>query len=282
MDIRGFYGSEAKASLAAMRVAAGSDEPDTGEILRCARLLRGSALLAGDEQVHQVASAFVAGLADESVTSQPDFRERLAATLEDLEALVFGGVGEPAVDGRARSARERWGGDPIHPPDTEEEDDSMGFVAREAGAIAETMDEAVTAFQSNPRDRAWLNTVRQRQRTLLGSVHVDDMPIVGESLRAVDDLTGLVLRLDAPVKAEWLDVYRAGRDVLRSANEALLRGEIPAPMPALSRLRTLHDELMSRYMARDDGQEGTRFSGEAGIALEETADADPTPGVMDE
>lgn len=273
MVLREFYASEAEESLAAMRAAAWTDAPDREELLKWARLLRGSSLLASDDRVHDVASALVAGLTDASVTSRPDFRERLTATLEDLEILVVSGGGGLPLDERARIARDRWGGVPRPAVNRDGEGAAMAFVAREAAAIADTMDDAVSEFQSDPTNRDWLATVLKRQRVLLGSVHVEDMPIVGESLRAVEDLTGLVISLDAPVKAEWLDVFRAGRDVLRAAHEALSQGEAPAPIPALSRLRTLHEELMSRYGEHDAGGDAGE---EAAILVEGDGDTGAT------
>jgi hypothetical protein len=62
----------------------------------------------------------------------------------------------------------------------------------------------------------------------------------------------LILRLGVPVKREWVDVFRCARDVLAPARAALERGDEPESSPALSRLRTLRDELGERYKPRDD------------------------------
>jgi len=129
-------------------------------------------------------------------------------------------------------------------------------VAREVAAVAETMDAAVTAFQSNPRDRDWLATVLRSQRALLGSAQIEATPVLAEALRAVEDLAVLIGQLDVPVKAEWLDIFRSARDVLRAAAALLDKGEVPAPVPALSRLRTLRDELLARYSGRDPEHRG--------------------------
>jgi len=218
-----------------------------------ARALRGAALLAGDTRVHDVASALTESLRDGSAVGRDDFLSLLGATIGDIEALVEASEASARLDARARTAADRWGGarsgvsgGPV--PDASEVQD---FAVREAAAIAKTMENAVAAFQTDPLDRDWLGTVLKHQRALLGSVQLETMPVVGESLRALEDLTELIVQLDVPVKAEWLDIFRAARDVLSAAHDALEKGETPTPVPALSRLRTLHDELLSRYAKRD-------------------------------
>ncbi|MBX6363680.1 MAG: hypothetical protein IRZ00_07425 [Gemmatimonadetes bacterium] len=121
------------------------------------------------------------------------------------------------------------------------------FAGREADAIRAELDAAVRVLRTNPRDRAPLRRVLERQRALGRAAGLRAFPVLAETLAAVEAITRIVQRLDAPVKSGWLDVYRAAHDVLASAAAALRAGDEPRPGPAFSRLRTLRDELFERY-----------------------------------
>lgn len=250
--MREYFESEAGESLRALRDAA-TDRAGAAALVAPARALRGAALLAGDDRVHDVAAALTESLRDGSALARDDFLSRLTATIDDLELLIAASEEAGHLDSRARDAAKRWGGPRSGPTRgaAADADDLHDFAAREAASLAGVMENAVAAFQVDPLDRAWLGTVLKYQRALLGSVQLESMPVVGESLRAVEDLTELVVHLNVPVKAEWLDIFRSARNVLRAAHGALERGETPTPVPALSRLRTLREELLSRYANRD-------------------------------
>lgn len=252
--LREFFRSEAGESLRALRDAA-NGEAGAASLVTPARALRGTALLAGDDRVHDVASALTESLRDGSALARDDFRSRLTATITDLEVLISASEEATGLDSRAHDAADRWGGARGGPSRGADPDvgDLQEFAAREAASLAGVMENAVAAFQVDPLDRGWLGTVLKHQRALLGSVQLETMPVIGESLRAAEDLTELIVHLNVPVKAEWLDIFRAARDVLRAAHDALERGETPTPVPALSRLRTLHEELLSRYANRGTG-----------------------------
>lgn len=121
------------------------------------------------------------------------------------------------------------------------------FAGREADAIRAELDAAVRVLRTNPRDRAPLRRVLERQRALGRAAGLRAFPVLAETLAAVEAITRIVQRLDAPVTSGWLDVYRAARDVLAAAAAALRTGDEPRPGPAFSRLRTLRDELLERY-----------------------------------
>ena len=253
MDLRGFFEREAGECLDLLRRAATAEASTAGPLLPPVRVLAGSARLVGDIRIHGIAAAMAERLRDPSLEDDA-LRSKLVSTLADLDVLVARSEAESRLEARARAAGERWGGGrAAAPTDAGRHSAATDFALREAAAIVETLNDAVAAFQADPQDRSWLGTVLKRQRTLLGSVQIEGMPVVGESLRAVEDLTELIVHLGVPVKAEWLDIFRSARDVLRAAHGALQRGETPAPVPALSRLRTLRDELRSRYLGRDSG-----------------------------
>src|SRR5690606_33869162 len=68
-----------------------------------------------------------------------------------------------------------------------------------------------------------------------------------EILRAIEDLTRVIAKLDVGVKQEWLDVFRVARDGLASAIEPLRSDQDPTATHSLARLRHLRAELLARY-----------------------------------
>jgi hypothetical protein len=98
-------------------------------------------------------------------------------------------------------------------------------------------------------DREPLKMILRRQRALLGAARLEEIPVVAEILRAVDDLTRVIAKLDIGVKREWLDIYRIAREGLRATIQPLQQDQDPKPSHALSRLRHMREELLERYGA---------------------------------
>jgi chemotaxis protein histidine kinase CheA len=197
-------------------------------------------------------------------------RERFRATVEDLRALVDGGDPESAQEARVASVLDRWLGLGVALPERELAGPAViapaavpeqkgaaetfrAFVAREVAAIAGVLSNGVDALMARPLDREPLKAILRRQRVLLGTARLDELPVIAEALRAVEDISRVIARLDVAIKDEWLDVFRSAREVMRAASAALERGEEPGHTNALSRLRTLHTELIERYGAAETG-----------------------------
>jgi chemotaxis protein histidine kinase CheA len=224
----------------------------SGELHRAARGLRGTAQLAREEAVQRVARALETAVRPPrgGEPPLPDLADRLAATLTDLRALVEhpvdanGDVAERAV------ARWRDAADPAEVAVTEAPPHAFfAFAATEVGGIADELERGVAAMTADPSDRAAIKRILRRQRALLGAARLNEVPVVAETLRALDDLSRVIAKLDVPVKGEWLDVFRCARDVLHVAAPALASREQPPATNGLSRLRTLREELLDRYGA---------------------------------
>lgn len=255
MELREYFETEAAGYLEALEQEARALASEAGSLERLqrpARSLAGLARLAGDSHVQRAAGVIaralrspveppeaVTVLADRVLSSIPGLRSLLDREIpeENAEQLVVDVVGEwedPGTGGMESATIPR-------------ETDFLAFVASEATGIADTTERAIAAFADQPANREWIGAILRRQRVLLGSARLDEVPIVPEALRAVEDLAELIVRLDVPVKSEWLDVFRTSLDVLRNSAAMLQAGDEPEPTPALSRLRTLHNELTDRY-----------------------------------
>ena len=244
------------------RLDASSGDP--AELQRIARALRGSAQLARENRVYR------AGLGLESAARavtlgvlqwNSDLSGRARRTVEDMKALAAGGETDDDADARVKRVLDRWreAGVPLPEdvmhggaaaPTAERSAASKQFrefAAHEAAGIAAEIDAALTELARDPRNRDVLKAILRRQRALTGAARLDEITVLAETLRAIEDLVRVIHKLNVAVKEEWAAVLRASREVLVSALEPLKQGQDPKPTPALSKLRTLRTELLERY-----------------------------------
>lgn len=241
--------------------------PDTAALHRAVRALRGAARIAREDRIHRAAAIFEAALKAVSAGSlawTDDIAGRARATIDDLNALLERGGGEDHLESRVDQTIQRWSSIGVQLPPAGNRERVAGetasaarefreFAAREVASIAEALDAALEQLAESPMDREPLRTILLRQRALLGAARLDELPVVAEILRAVEDLTAVIGRLDIAVKREWLDVFRIARDGLRSAVPPL-QGEQDPPMThSLSRLRHMREELLYRYGPGESG-----------------------------
>jgi chemotaxis protein histidine kinase CheA len=231
--------------------------PDAGELHRAVRGLRGTAQMAREQRIFDVVSAFESvtrAIAGGALTWSDNIAARARETIADLRVLLDPTEDDEQLDARVSDAASRWreaDPDPVLPAATPVVDhgtrEFREFAAREAAGIAAALDRGVSDLQADPMDREPLTSILRRQRALLGSARLDEIPVVADILRAVEDLTRVIVKLDVGVKKEWLDIYRVARDALQATIAALLRDELPEPSHAVSRLRHMREELLERY-----------------------------------
>ncbi|MGH7555053.1 MAG: hypothetical protein ACREMQ_18790 [Longimicrobiales bacterium] len=267
--VREYFDAEAAAYLQRLTDVAGASNGgfDAAELHRLARRLRGTAQIAREDHVYRAALALEAAVrafVERDMPWDQSARDHIVSALAGLRDLAARSGESSERDARVDSilatcsALEKLASAGATPPaDAAAPDDSADadairkrfrdYVATEVADIARVLEESVRAFERDPMDRAALRAVLRRHRALLGSARLDQIPIVAETLRAVEDIAGIIGKLNVAVKKEWLDVFRRAREVLHSTAEPLRRGEDPRPSNHLSRLRTLHDELLDRY-----------------------------------
>lgn len=265
--LREYFDSEAAVYLDGLDALAAADgDIDFAGLTRLSRALRGTAQIAREDHVFRAAAALesaassLAGRPAEWTAAARGHLLDAIAGLRDLAGAVDLDPGPEArieaVLAACRSlapAPRPAGPEPAAPP---ADQDALRarfreYVAAEADAIARVIDGSIAEFRADPMNREALRAVLRRHRALLGAARLEEIRIVAETLRAVEDIAGIIGKLDAPIKREWLDVFRCARDVLRSASSSLRAGEDPRPTTPLSRLRTLHEELLDRYGASD-------------------------------
>ncbi|HSJ09634.1 MAG TPA: hypothetical protein VK928_06950, partial [Longimicrobiales bacterium] len=222
--------------------------PDAAELHRTVRGLRGTAQMAREERVFRAISAFESvtrALATNALTWSEDVARRAGDTLADVRALVERAEDDDALEARADASVDRWMDSGVVTPFAAAESPGPGsasrefreYAAHEVAGIADALDRGVQQLAAVPMDREPLKMILRRQRALLGAARLDEVPVVAEILRAIEDLTRVIAKLDVGVKQEWLDIYRVAREGLKAAIEPLQRDEDPGPSHALSRLR---------------------------------------------
>jgi len=255
--VRDFFTGEAAEYLERLdRIADGLDGGAVlgPEMLRISRALRGAAQMAREDAFARVVTAMegaARALADGRVHWTPDLGGRVRATLKDLRVMMS--EGPEGTANRANAAAARFAG--IGPAGSAADGSAAQgaerafreFAARESAGVLVAVQAALQGVGADPRDREPLKVVLRRQRALMGAARLPTIPILAETLTAIDEVTRMVARLDVPVAGEWLEAYNAARDVLEAAAAALEQGAEPLPGAALARLRTLRQQLVDRY-----------------------------------
>jgi hypothetical protein len=243
------------------------------ELRRLTKGLRGTAQLAREDAVFQMACALEGAahaLVEGELTWSTDVRERVERTLGDLGVILAGAEPAHALRARLQSASERWRALGVAPwtPGTAGETASsqpvesageafLTFAAAETLGIIDVLQGSLNALAEDPMDREPMKSVLRRQRALLGAARLEEVPVIAETLRAMEDVSRIIARMNVPIKDEWLDVFRCARLVLESSSGPLQRGQQPPRTPALSRLRTYRQELLERYGGGEEVSTGS-------------------------
>jgi chemotaxis protein histidine kinase CheA len=257
-----FFDAEAKRYIDRLTELASAPSPDAGEVYRNARGLRGSAQMAREDRVYRTALALEAGaraLLQGALALSAGVTDRMRESVAEIDALVKATGREDAeMDALSAKSVQDWenvgvampaaaAGDVTHSPGRDAVQEFRAFAATEVEGIAEALDRGIQALSDNSMDREALKTILRRQRALLGAARLDEIPVVAELLRAVEDLTRVIAKLDVGVKREWLDIYRVAREGLKGTIEPLRSNEDPESSHSLARLRHMRAELIERY-----------------------------------
>jgi hypothetical protein len=290
--LREFFDHEARRSFAQLeQQLAAVASPDPAELYHAIRSLRGAAQMAREDLVHRGAGMFEEAarrLVSGSLQWSPDLAQRVRATVDDLYDLTRRDDDEMQQEKRLAGLFERWRSVGVYPPAHPASvvaDPSTGpstaeaarefreYVAGEVAAVADTLETGIRQLLDDPMDREPLRLVLLRQRALLGAARLDEVPIIGEILRAVEDLTRVIAKLNVGTKHEWLDIYRVALEALRASIEPLAAGDDPRETHAVKRLRHLREELLERYGTG----EVVSAAHEAGGLVQAQPFADPPP-----
>lgn len=228
-----FFALEAGECLDRLETIVGRpDGPPAEEFLRTSRVLRGSALMAGQQPIARAAAgleALARAYRDGRRVWDPGTREQVVQAVEEFRLLVrkvreWGeaeaartvrlGLSLEALAGRTggeASRRDAHGG---------LNSGVRAFVAREGALIASALDRAARALRTAPGDREPLYTVIRRMQSLRGLAELSELTPLPEILDGIELAVGDLTRLFAPppgvdevMEAGSVALTRLSRDI---------------------------------------------------------------------
>jgi hypothetical protein len=190
------------------------DGPPADELLRYARALRGSALMAGHPAIARAAGGLelvARGLRDGSIAWDAAARERTGQAIDEFRALVRAAPDWSSADaGRAarltgdlESLAGGTAGAPVPAGDAPREPAELNtgvraFVARESALIASALDRAAHSLREAPDAREPLYAVLRRMQSLRGLAELSELTPLPEVLDGIELGVGDLTRLFAP------------------------------------------------------------------------------------
>jgi hypothetical protein len=217
--------------------------PSGDEMVRLARVLRGSALMAHQAQLARAAAGFEAlgrALRDESRTWDAATREQALQSIEEYRLLVRH-VPSWAEADAARATRlaaelDSLAGQGPAPDDrlhrgaasADLQTGVRAFVAREGALVASALDRAARAIRTAPDDREPLYMVLRRMQSLQGLAELPELAPLPEILDGIELAVGDLSRLHAPppgveavLAAGAVALSRVARDIVEQGAPAV-------------------------------------------------------------
>jgi hypothetical protein len=238
--------------------------PSADDMLRAARALRGSALMASQAGVARAAAGFE-GLAravrDRGLAWDGSIRERSAQGVDELRHLVRRArewtdadttrAGRLAADldalaGSSSGDVLRPGGPPA--PGTANTG-VRAFVAREGALIASALDRAARALEAAPESREPLYAVLRRMQSLRGLAEIADLPPLPEILDGIELAVGDLTRLFAPPPGVSQVLDAAAAALTRISRDVTEHGRPQGDPPEA---RTFTEGLLRAFAAEAD------------------------------
>ncbi|HVH67634.1 MAG TPA: hypothetical protein VM716_07195 [Gemmatimonadales bacterium] len=242
---------------------AAGDPPNAEELVRLARALRGSALMASQPAIARTAAG-LEGLARavregrrawDATTKQVAVRG-----VDDLKVFVRRVASWTAADtARAEALAqelEQLGGRPSAPPPVRAAEaisldaGARAFVAREGAAIASALDRAAQALRTNPQAHDPLQHVQRALQPLRGLAAVNDLPPLPDLLEGIDRAIGELSRSGLELPANLGELLQAAAvAIARAAREVAEKGR---PDPESAQFRQFASLLVTFMESEPD------------------------------
>jgi hypothetical protein len=235
-----FFALEAGESLDRLDALVNAGVAPAGdEFLRMARVLRGSALMAGQTHIARAAAgleAFARSNRDQPRPWEPATREQLAQAIEEFRLLVrrVRDWSETDTTRAARLGRDLDGllGKPEgelldQAPQSQPRELHTGvraFVAREGALIASALDRAARTLRASPADREPLYNVIRRMQSLRGLAELSELAPLPDILDGIELAVGDLTRLFAPPPGVDEVMDAAAQALTRMSRDVAERG----------------------------------------------------------
>ena len=238
------------------------DAPAPAELLRSARALRGSALMANHSAIARAAAGFeglARALRDRGRLWDASTRERAGQAVDELRHLVrrVRDWSEGDAQRAARIAADldalagSSSGDSLRPVEAAERSGVntgvRAFVAREGALIASALDRAARALEASPESREPLYAVLRRMQSLRGLAEIGDLTPLPEILDGIELAVGDLTRLFAPPPGVSRLLDSAAAALTRVSRDVADQGRPDADPPEARRFT----ELLLRAFATE-------------------------------
>ena len=234
--------------------------PAADELVRLARALRGSALMANQQPIARAAGAFEAlarGVREGRRPWDPATKQIATRAVDDLKIFVRKAAtwneADTAKAEALASQLEQWGGRPSAQVRAAEalglDAGARAFVAREGAAIASALDRAGRALRTNPMAHDPLQHVLKALQPLRGLAALNDLPPLPDLLEGIEQTVGEVSRASGAPPAGIGDTIAelfqmAATSIAHAAREVAERGR---PDPESAEFRRFA-ALLVRFM----------------------------------
>lgn len=240
MGLTDFFAMEAGEYLERLdELVSGRGKPNTDEVLRLARALRGSALMANQQTISNTAAALerlIRIVREDRVPWDEATKQLSIRAVDDLKVLVRGVRGwsdthEQRAE-RIRQDLESVAGPPTGltgrhaaiKTDTGLDTGTRAFIGREGASVASALDQAAKALQQNPLAHDPLTRVLKVMQPLRGLAVLSELPPVPDLLDGIEQAIGELQRRHDPVPDAALLFNAAAKAVSRSAQEIATQG----------------------------------------------------------
>lgn len=210
--------------------------PNPDDFLRLTRAFRGSALMANQHPMGRAAQGLEAcarALRENRLRWDERVRGELVRAIDDCKVLLRRlrnpeqgdseraeqiGAGLDRLSGRTSAMIRAAAGRGL-------DAGGRAFVAREAAAIASTLQRAASTLANDPANRDVLNSVTPSMSALRGVAAIQDLPPLGDLLAANEAAVKEVLAIKGPAPREVADAFDSGaRALARAAREVVDQG----------------------------------------------------------
>lgn len=256
-----FFALEAGESLDRLASLVQRETPPAGDdLLRAARILRGSALMAGQHHIARAAGSLEAvARARREGTRDWDAatREQIGQAIDEFRFLVRR-VRQWDESDTARAVRLGQGLDAlagragVETTATDREELNTGvraFVAREGALIASALDRAARALGAAPDDREPLYTVIRKMQSLRGLAELGELVPLPEILDGIELAVGDLTRLFAPPPGVDEVISAASHALTRISRDIAEHGR---PEPDAEEARRFTDLLLRAFAVERD------------------------------
>jgi chemotaxis protein histidine kinase CheA len=228
--------SEYIEQLDGLVAAGGESGPNGEEFSRYARALRGSATMARQGALAELAGGVERvgrALRDGTLMWEAGVAGVLTSSVDDLKLLVrtvrtWGSPEEQRAQARIAELA-RWAPHSTRPyQPTPSFTSGSAFLVAECAAIADTLEAAV----ARPADRTALNTALARVRALRGVAALRDVPPIGDVVDAVERAAKPVELGSGAASRIQIEVFGTAAALMRRAASELRVGTAPDPSSA--------------------------------------------------